>query len=224
MKGLAKTGHQGFSKALRGCALGALLLCLAANAPAQSVTVSTNHYIVPWIADVVKMSAAGVPQDVIQVYIKNSSARSTLTPDDIVYLRDNGVASGIINVMIEHGAMQTPTTYVAAQPQAATQAPVYAPTPQYYEPPVAYYEQPSTSVTYIGEPYPSYPYYYNYGYSYPFYYPPVFFIGSRFGFRRGFDFSRGFHGLRSPGFRAGSVGFHSTIAGRVGGAVHTGRR
>ena len=182
MNGLAKTGHQGFPNALRGCVLAALFLGLAGSSPAQTNAPAAKPYVLPWIADVVKMSTAGVPQDVIQVYIKNSSARSTLTPDDIVYLRDSGVATGIINTMIEHGAAQPPavpaTAYAAAQPQPAPQAPVYTPTPQYYDQPVTYPDQPSTSVTYIGG---SYPYYNGYPYyAYPtWYYPSVFFVGSR---------------------------------------------
>jgi hypothetical protein len=234
MKSLVKTGHKGFPNALRGCVLAVLLLVVADASQAQTSDTTAKPMVLPWIADVVKMSAAGVPQDVIQVYVKNSSARSTLSPDDIIYLRGNGVATGIINTMIEHGASQPAAVAAAApmaQPQYAPQAPAYAPAPQapYYEQPASYSDEPSSSVYYIASsasnPYYGNPYYYN-TYPYWYYYPTVFystgfrncFPGSRNCFPR-VGFTAGFHGNNTTAvrFAGGGMGGRSVGAARVGG-------
>ena len=222
MNRLAKTGHKGFPNAFRGCALAALLLGLAGSSSmAQTTEAAAKPMVLPWIADVVKMSAAGVPQDVIQVYVKNSSAHSTLTPDDIVYLRDKGVATGVINTMIEHGASQPMAVATAApvaqpqyMPQPSPYAPVpqsYAPAPQYSDQPADYSDQPSSSVYDIANSSPSNPYYYSYPYySYPYwyYYPSIYYTGSRVllhGLQELLLSPGGFHGrfplFSSPGQR-----------------------
>jgi uncharacterized membrane protein YgcG len=240
MNRLAKTGHKGFPKALRGCVLAALLLGLAGTSLAQSNEAAAKPMVLPWITDVVKMSAAGVPQDVIQVYVKNSHTRSTLTPDDIIYLRDGGVATGIVNTMIEHGASQPAAVAAAAppvaQPQYAPQPPAYAPAPQYYQQPADYSDQPSSSVYYVASSPPSYPYYSGYPYYYTspywYYYPSIYYTGSRYCYtgsrycyypRAGF--TAGFHGNSGSAVRvSSSMGGHSVgaVSFSGGGGSHGG--
>jgi hypothetical protein len=180
--------------------------------------------VLPWVADVVKMSDSGVAPEVIETYVKNTSARSNLGVDDILYLKAHGISNGIMTAMIQHGGT-APSSGVPASfapgpyPQPA---PAPEPTPQDYYPatvPVDYPLQAPVSVYYYGSSYPNYyPYY-----SYPgFYYPFGFYFGSRFGFRHD-GFSRGgFHHFGGSGFRGGG-GFHNFGSQRAGfgGGFHS---
>ena len=173
-------------------------------APVPNATVAPVRTVLPWIDEVVKLNAAGVPPDVIKNYITNSTSRSTLTADDIIYLRNSNVSSDLITAMITHGA--TASTMVASTPVPAPAPQNYQPQP--YQPPVAYSDQTVT---------PDYDYYppssYAYNYSYPAYYPyyPIywypyttFFVGHR-------DF-------RGDRFRRSNFG---TVARRNFGVVRT---
>lgn len=194
MKPILQVGSEGFRKAALVCAL-AVASCMAAQAglPLQtdvaqgSTAAAPNTHVLPWISDVVKMRDAGVPQDVIEVYAKNTRAKSAVTADDVLYLQSHGLSSGVITAMIEKGgaasqqaapapAYAAPAqTPAYAQPPGYPQAPIY-PTAPTYQPAPTYQQQPdygtdgsSVSVSYIGTP--SYPYSYYYSYGYPYYYP-----------------------------------------------------
>jgi hypothetical protein len=203
----------------------AVSLCLASGVAFAAETVDTQappSTVMPWVSDVVKMNDAGIAQDVIANYVKNTPAHSTLGADDIIYLRDHGISPPLITAMIEHGAVGQSAQPVPTPPTAYAQAPS-----QDYQPPVNYVQQPPTTV-YYNYSYPNYayttPYYYSY---YPvWYYPYGYWYGGRFCFRGGFvghsfghvGFVGGFHG---GGFQSGG-GFHGGFGGGMGG--HGGHR
>src|SRR5439155_455635 len=90
------------------------------------------------VADVVKLSRARVSEDVILTYVQNSGTVYNLGPQDIVYLRDQGVTDRVINTMQDQrkkaaeATAQTAPTGVAPQAYADT-APVAA-APVYNQP------------------------------------------------------------------------------------------
>jgi hypothetical protein len=232
MKLLKKTGFQGSRSVWLGCAAAAWLCLAAAPAFAAEAVETQPANVLPWISDVVKMNDAGVPPDLLANYVKNSPARSSLSADDIIYLKNHGVSTPIITAMIEHGAM-APSAYVAQAPQPA---PVYAqPQPQMvYQQPAAD-QQPVTVYNDYGDysypqyDYPYYPYYY--GYNYPTWYFPYYYtygFAGRVGFRGGFrgNFGRiGRAGFPGVGFHGGGIGgFHGIASAHVGGIGHEGGR
>jgi hypothetical protein len=171
------------------------------------------------VEDVLKMSRAQVSDDVIATYIQNTGTIYSLGPNDIVYLKDQGVSDRIVNTMLDQRRIANEVAAQAQQQQAAAQVPAPAvenngpvSTPAYSDseaaaPAVA---QPAASTLYvIPYPTPSYPYYgrpsYTYysSYSYPAYCSvpysyrsycigrPV--VGFRFGAGRSFHTTRSFH-------------------------------
>ena len=194
--------------------------------PTPVQTAAPARPVLPWIDEVVKMNAAGVPPDVIKNYIANSSSRSTLTADDIIYLRNSGVSSDLIGAMITHGSAAS--SMVASTPTPAVAPPYYP--PQQYQPPVAYPDQTTPPDYNSYDAGLSYPYAYSYSYSYPGYYPyyplywypyTTFFVGGRRdAFFRGDRFGHSFGGWRVFGAPRVTSGGH--IVGNAG--VHTGRR
>jgi len=172
-----------------------------------SVEVKTDSTKWPYgTADVVKLSRSQVGEEVIVSYVQNSGIAYSLSPDDIVRLRSEGVSDRVINTMLDqHGKAVR-----AAQMAAAPAAPVYSDNPggpvvsetqppQNSGPgPVA--EAPLTppaSSTYV-IPYPpatsayyGYPsYYYPY---YPYYYGG-YYGGPIVSFRFGFGGGHGYYG------------------------------
>lgn len=158
------------------------------------------------VEDVLKLSRAQVNEDVTLNYIHNSGTIYNLGPNDIVYLRNEGVSDRVINTMLDQrknvpaeaatqtaqagavagaqapagttAAAQAPTTPEASAVAAPQYAPVYVETP----PP----SEPASTLYVIPYPYPSYgyPVYRTYypGYGYPCYGASVVFtIGHRGG-------------------------------------------
>jgi hypothetical protein len=215
MKLLAKMGYQGYRFMPPSCAF-AVCLCLAGSPSFADEPQGATPNVLPWIADVVKMSDAGIPPDVIANYIKNTSAHSTLSADDIIYLRDHKIPSALITDMIEPVAVsqQEYAAPAAPPPQAPpvyAQAPAYAQSPpaQYYQPPVTYIDQQPAAVYYY-----SYP---DYGYAYPYYwYSPAWYLPYGYGYGRHYGFGYGFNRGFAGGRNFGGTGFHG------GGAFHGG--
>jgi hypothetical protein len=142
--------------------------------------------------DVLKLSRAQVSEDVTLNYIKNSGTVYNLSPNDIVYLRNEGVSDRVLNTMLDQrknvpieqatqaatvnqlqAAAQTPAApdpnAAAAAPAVPQYAPVYAqPAPTYVEPQPTYVPASTVYVIPYNSPgygYASYsPYYYG-GYS-----------------------------------------------------------
>jgi hypothetical protein len=224
MKVVIKRGWSGFRCARLG-GIAALSLCLAAGAASAAEIADTQlsapPTVLPWISEVVKMNDAGVPQEVIANYVKNTSARSTLSADDLIYLHNHNVSTTLMTAMIEHGAAPAQTSAAAAGvPMPTTPAPAYAQYPAYPQaqaPPPSSADygygtdqtQPVVNYYYGSSGYNNgYPYY-SYGYSYPYYYYPVYY----FPFCHGNNncFHNGFH-VHSNGAVHSNSGFHTTTS------------
>jgi len=194
----------------------------SASATATVTATTTEPVKLPYgVEDVLKMSRAQVSDDVIATYIHNTGTIYGLGPNDIVYLKDQGVSDRIINTMLDQRRIANEVAAQAQQQQAAAQQPAAAAenngpitTPAYSDTQAAapavtrpaasslyVIPYPTPSYPYYGRPYysysypyySSYPYCYSYPYSYARYsYAPV--VGFRFGLgARTFHASRSFH-------------------------------
>lgn len=244
-----KLSNQRLQKAAHGVLYGAVASFLATAALAQTnptpvpppptpAVIVSKAPTAPWISEVTKMADAGVGQDVIEAYVKNTPSASNISVDDILYLKGHNISDGVIAAMIQHGANAQQAAAAVAQYQyqqsqyPATQAPAQSYTP-------AATDQTTTATSpapvYVvnNQSYPSYSYPYSYPYySYPYYYPSVsvgfgfpLFFGSPFFCGNRFFFHSGFHG-GFVGFHSGSVGgFHSggVHVAAFGGGFHGGR-
>src|SRR5678816_1610507 len=137
----------------------------AAELPATvSVGATADPAKLPYgVTDVVKLSHAQVSEEIIVTYIQNARTGYNLQPNDIVYLKEQGVSDRVVGVMLDQSrrVVETAAAQPAAQPyQPAPSAPVTAPlTPANY----SYDAAPASTVYTI--PYPSATYAY-YGYPY----------------------------------------------------------
>ena len=141
--------------------------------------------------DVLKLTRAQVSEDVTLNYVRNSGTIYNLAPNDIVYLRNEGVSDRVINTMLDQRktvpaetaaqaaqasvaaasqAPAAPDAITAPAPQAVPQyAPVYAqPTPAYVEPQPTY--APASTVYVIPYNGGGYGYANTYPYAYGSYY------------------------------------------------------
>jgi len=74
------------------------------------------------LAQVIKLSQAGVDDSIIQAFITNSAATFNLNSDEIIYLKDTGVPNELVKEMLERDS------FLQAQMAAASQ-PATPPTP-----------------------------------------------------------------------------------------------
>jgi len=193
----------------------------AAVAPAVAQPAGVDPAKLPYgVADVVKLAKAQVSEDVIITYVQNSGTAYNLNPNEIVYLRDQGVSDHVINIMLDQRR-----NLAASLTQTPPAAP--APAPAYPDAAAAGgYAQtapnvPSSSLYVIpySPSYPAYSYYdsYPYYYSYPYYGGYYGYCGPSFVFSFCHGFSHGFHG---GGFHGG--GFHGGGFHGGGGGIHVG--
>lgn len=63
----------------------------------------TTKHLSGWYAELVKLVQAGI-QDSVLVSFIDSSGTFNATPEEIIYLRDLGVSSDVINIMLQHDA------------------------------------------------------------------------------------------------------------------------
>jgi hypothetical protein len=197
------------------------------------------------VADVLKLSRAQVSEQVIATYIQNSGTAYNLNPNEIVYLRDQGVSERVINIMLEQRKRM-----IESLPQTPS-APAQQPTPAYANTapaaPESYAQQayaPASTVHVIPYPaasyayYNSYPHYYPYyssGYYYPYYSSycrPYYggYYGGYYGYRPGLSLSFAFGGYGHGGHgHHGSYGHggHGSYghgghgsSGHHGGGIH----
>jgi len=181
---------------------------LAMNLAAQDAsTTIVIPKLSPAAEQIVQLTQAKVSDDTIIAYIQNSGNNYILDANQIIYLKQQGVSTVVINTMLNQRSTITGTAaQTATQPvdsnssSAQTSTAVAQPTVTYVQsvPTSSVYVIPDTQ-TYNYDAYYYQPYYYpTYGYYYP--YPAVslsFGIGGRLG--------GGFHG--GGGFRGG--GFHA---------------
>jgi hypothetical protein len=157
-------------------------------------------------ADVLKLSQAQINEEVILNYVRNSGTAYTLSANDVVYLRNQGVSDRVVNAMLEQRPRVEPSAAASAAPQIPSSATVAqgAVAPTYVEPAVvAPPPPPASTVHVISSPavrrayYGTYsPYYYPYRYYGPYYTPyyrPSVVVGLRFG---GPAYHHGYWGCR----------------------------
>ncbi len=91
----------------------------------------------PDLAEVVRLAESGLGDEVILAYIRKSSGTSPITADQIVYLRDLGISTAVLQSLIEHrpldqgqaGEPAMAPTVPATAPSAETVAPSVPPPP-----------------------------------------------------------------------------------------------
>ena len=86
------------------------------------------------LAQVIKLTEAGVSEGVIMTYVTNSGSTFSLDPDKIIYLKDIGVADGLVTAMMQRDqelkAQMAASAYQPpAQPAPATDTIITEPGP-----------------------------------------------------------------------------------------------
>jgi hypothetical protein len=211
----------------------------AAVAETGSVTAQTTVRLPYGVEDVLKLSKAQVSENIILSYIQTSGTTYSLGPNDIVYLKQQGVSDGVVSALLDSQrraaqatqaqvqaaqTAQNPQTYQAA-PNAAPATPQYAPvsTATYDQQPAAtdttVYSQPGSSVYTIAYPQATYAYYG--GYSYPYY--PSYYWGPSIGFSFGYNGCYGYRGCYSSRgcYNNYHNGFYNGVHSGFHGGVHT---
>jgi len=163
---------------------------VASTTAAQSVVVagtpvevSSGAVKLPYgVEDVLKLSRANINDDIILNYVQSSGTIYNLTPQDIVYLRNQGVSDRVVNAMVGQRKLveataQGPQQVPAPAPNAPMiQDPGVAVDPTYSDVGSGYTEAPATSapssVYVIPYPQATAAYYGYYGYSPYSYYGP----------------------------------------------------
>ena len=183
-------------------------------APEAQVTPPAAAPKLPYgVEDVLKLSRAQVGDDIVVKYVQNSGTIYTLGPQEIVYLRNQGVSDRVINTMLDQ---RKAVTEVAAQttpgassiPNAAIvpNASMVPPPPDYNQvAPQAAAPPPESSVYVIpSSPTVAYPYYGYYApyYGYPGYWGPSLTFGFGFG---GYGYG---HGYYHGGWYGHGGGYH----------------
>ena len=91
------------------------------------------------VPDVVSMTQAGVAEDVIATHVRNHGVAQPLSPNDLIYLQQNGVAPRVVQAMQSSSG---PAAYPASPPYIVEAAPPpvvvvdpYCPGPYYPPPP-----------------------------------------------------------------------------------------
>jgi hypothetical protein len=169
------------------------LALFAVNAQAQNAPNAAPQLSGP-AADVLKLTQAKVGDDTILAYIGNSRTSYTLSADQIIYLKQEGVSTAALNAMLTQPAASY-SQPVAAVSQPTTPAPAASSTTTTV--------QPTTTVV---QTVPATTYYYSDPYYYPAYYswaPPVV-----FSWGWGGGWGGGWHGGWHGGGWHGGGGFH----------------
>jgi len=190
-----------------------------------SADASTRTAVVPpklpyGVEDVLKLSHSQVGDDIVVNYIRNTGTIYALSPQDIVYLRNQGVSDRVIEAMIEQRKVVTAENPPPAQAPAFPNAPQVPNTPGApdYTQVAPVYTEPQTtapaSTVYVTPP-PSYTYAYPYD-GYYGYYP--YYYGGPFIFGYGYYGHGGYYG--HPYY--GHGGYYGHYAGGHYGGGHSG--
>jgi len=163
------------------------VIAAAQNAPANAAPPLSQG-----VPEVLQLARAKISDDTIVAYIRNTGNSYSLDPNQIIYLRLQGVSENVINFMLNQPRIASTPAQSATQPGNSYNAPNstgYTQPPVTYNqgapPPPGYYPIADTD-DYYGNVYYAQPYYYPYYYTS---YPTV----TSFGFGRGFR--GGFHGV-----------------------------
>jgi hypothetical protein len=140
------------------------------------------------VDDVLKLTRAQVSEDITVNFVGNSGVAYNLAPDDIVYLKGQGVSDRVINAMMDERKRVVAQASMAVAAQTAAQAPMTDPNAPLYAPSYTADSQGETqaapSTVYVipqQQPYAYYPYPTYYGSYYSGYYGPTLAIGFAFG-------------------------------------------
>ena len=106
--------------------------------PAPSLATTIQAKLPSGVEDIVKLSKAQIGEEVIAGFIRNSGSTYSLSPKDVIYLRDQGVSDRIVNTMLEHRtAPEMTSDQNQNQPvELANSAPVPYPPPYVQQVPV----------------------------------------------------------------------------------------
>jgi hypothetical protein len=203
-----------------------------ATAAAPEQAVNSGVFVLPLrsrLAEVVKLSSAGLGNDVVIAYVNASPSYYSMSSKEILQLKEQGVSSDVITAMLNHdtalrGTGQTQpgnNNYIAPQNGANNNGTAVYPTqtaPQQY--PVVDQYPPQSQVEYVGiAPAPDY-------YWYPGYWgwnDGWVWVGGYWGLRGGYGWGgyRGWGGHYGGYAVRSSAGFHGGIV-RSFGAFHGG--
>jgi hypothetical protein len=88
-------------------------------APVQTIApASINLLQIP--AEILRMSEAGMNDDVITSYIQKPPNTHALDADQIIYLHDLGLSSAVLNALVAHDQLNTSDQMAAASSETAT--------------------------------------------------------------------------------------------------------
>ena len=227
-----RTSQIGLFLSVGAASLVALGATAQTTAPSETATATpTSSDAAPaklpyGVDDVLKLSRAQISEDITLNYVKNSGTIYTLSPKDIVYLRNEGVSDKVINTMMDQRsnvpadvANQNALQAQAAASAAAAAAPANAgatieqPAPVYVQPqpfciqPTPAYVPPEPD--YVP---PSTLYIIPYGPSGCTYYRPSFCFGSSYGCGSTvYSIYSGYGGGRYYGAARHGGGYRSTV-------------
>ena len=102
------------------------LMCWSGSIVCNAQTPSSN--LSPDLQEVVKLSQAKMPDDVIKNYIGSTGKSYRLSADDIIYLNSQGVSPGVIGALQTASSANTPPPPVASPATAPPPPPPTAPT------------------------------------------------------------------------------------------------
>ncbi len=91
------------------------------------VSLASAQSLPSGVEDVVKLKQAGLPEDIILSQIRNSQATYSLTADQIIYLKSQGISDTVIKALISGNGSPTAPTAPATTPAAPRPAPAPPP-------------------------------------------------------------------------------------------------
>jgi hypothetical protein len=104
---------------------------LGRPAPAGAVTID----------DVIAMTRAGVPEEVVVTHVQSHGVVAPLRASDLILLQQQGVSPRVVNAM-QTPAMPAPAAYAGPPPGVIVEQPYVVPAPVYWGPPPCYYRYP----------------------------------------------------------------------------------
>jgi hypothetical protein len=87
------------------------------------------------VQDVVKLTQAGLSEDVILSQVKNAGASYNLSTDQLIYLSKSGVSQNVIKALMTTGASSAAVAPAPVAVPVAPSAPIAQPAPTYVAPP-----------------------------------------------------------------------------------------
>lgn len=191
---------QQFSKSLAVLVGASVLIAVAPRLAAEDVPATPPPSATPTApvhlsyaaGEVLKLVQAKMGVDTVAAFIDRSNTGYSLSAEEIVYLRGQGVSDRLITAMLNHApAPAAPSPVATPAPAAPAQGPVIV------QPATTYVQTVPAPTVYVDAPYYGY-----YGGYYPYYYGyPAVSLSFGFGgyYRGGYYHGGGFRG----GFRGG---------------------